>query len=280
MPKKVWTRTMTRRLKAEYPTTPDVHQLAEELGVTYGAIKSRVKKLGLHREFNVPRHFTPEEDDLIRQLYPDTDTKLIAEKLGRRVEAISDRAARLGIRKTHEYNSRMSKLNSGNGMATRFKKGQTPPNKGKRWSEFMTEQGMEASRRTQFRKGHVPHNVKPVGYESIRKGVVYVKVEGCNRMVQKSRYVYEQTHGSIPEGMCISFKDGDSTNCTPDNLMLITEAEKATRVTAAETPENRKRRIGKATATRNKHIARDKMLIRWGFEPKGKLVKRWRDYGT
>lgn len=270
---------MTARLRKEYPTAPDIRQLAAELGVTYPAVKSRAKKLGLRREVNVPRHFTPEEDEILRQLYPDTDTKVIAQRLGRNTEALYDRAAILGLRKTREYISRTCKAHADNGIATRFKKGQSPVNKGKRWSEFMTKEGMEASRRTQFKKGQTPHNAKPIGYESVRKGVAYIKVEGCKHMVQKSRYVYEQTYGPIPEGMCVSFKDGDSLNCNPDNLMLITEAEKATRVTAAETPERRTLRIAKATATRNKSIARDKMLIRWGFEPKGKLVKRYYEYG-
>ena len=38
-------------------------------------------------------------------------------------------------------------------------------------------------------------------------------------------HVYEQGHGPVPKGMVVSFKDGDKTNCEPDNLMLISKAE-------------------------------------------------------
>ena len=42
-----------------------------------------------------------------------------------------------------------------------------------------------------------------------------------------SRVVWEEHNGPIPEGMCITFKNGDKTNCNIDNLMMVTKAENA-----------------------------------------------------
>ena len=75
--------------------------------------------------------------------------------------------------------------------------------------------------------------------------------------------------------MCVAFIDGNRLNCDIDNLVLISEAEKALRVLAAETPERKKARLRKALETRNKTIRLDKARIHFGLEPKTKLVKRW-----
>lgn len=97
-------------------------------------------------------------------------------------------------------------------------------------------------------------------------------------MVLKHRYVWKQHHGEIPQGMCVAFRDGNRQNCDISNLMLITEAEKVTRVTALLSPEKMRMKTQKAQAARNESIRKDKMRIRWGLKPKGKLVKKWYPY--
>lgn len=119
-----------------------------------------------------------------------------------------------------------NKLDSG--LTGRFEKGSVPPNKGKKG---VCAPGCE---RTQFKKGALPANTKPIGYERISKdGYVEVKVKmrpsrpDCNdNFVAKHRLIWEQLHGTIPANSIIIFKDGDKSNFDPNNLALITKAER------------------------------------------------------
>lgn len=118
-------------------------------------------------------------------------------------------------------------LNSG--LTGRFEKGHVPANKGKHPPTV----GRMAE--TQFKKGHLPHNTKPIGYERINKdGYVEVKVKMrpssplCNdNFAPKHRLIWEAVNGPIPKGHKLIFADGDKTNITLDNLLLITDAQMA-----------------------------------------------------
>lgn len=122
------------------------------------------------------------------------------------------------------YGSR--KLDSG--ITGRFQKGHEPPNKGKKG------ECAPGSEKTQFRKGNLPANTKPVGHERIsQSGYVEVKVRmrpsrtDCNdNFVAKHRLIWEQLHGPIPEGSVVIFKDGNKRNFDPGNLALITKAQR------------------------------------------------------
>ncbi len=117
------------------------------------------------------------------------------------------------------------KLNTG--KTGRFEKGQIPFNKGKKG---MCAPGCE---KTWFKKGNMPHNSKPIGYERITKdGYIEVKVfdrpdreKGIKNFVPKHRLVWEQIYGPIPKGCKIFFLDGNRQNCDIENLALVTEAE-------------------------------------------------------
>ncbi|MCG8636266.1 MAG: HNH endonuclease [Desulfobacterales bacterium] len=111
------------------------------------------------------------------------------------------------------------------GRTGHFLKGNAPWNKGTK--------GVMKPNSGNFKKGSIPANAKPLGFERISKdGFVEIKVTERNphtgaptRFKHKHRHVWEQTFGSIPEGMVVAFKDADKTNCDPDNLMLISRAE-------------------------------------------------------
>lgn len=118
-------------------------------------------------------------------------------------------------------------LNSG--LTGRFEKGHVPANKGKHPPTV----GRMAE--TQFKKGHLPHNTKPIGYERINKdGYVEVKVKMrpsspyCNdNFIPKHRLLWETENGPVPKGHKLIFADGDKTNISLDNLLLITDAQMA-----------------------------------------------------
>lgn len=80
---------------------------------------------------------------------------------------------------------------------------------------------------TAFKKGNLPHNHQPVGTEiTDTDGYLKVKVAEPNRWRYKQHLVWEEANGRpMPKGMVLRFLDGDKTNCAPDNLVLITNAE-------------------------------------------------------
>ena len=122
-------------------------------------------------------------------------------------------------------------LNSG--ITGYFEKGQTPKNKGKKQSEYMTQEAIERTKATRFKPGGLPPNTKPIGYERITKdGYIEVKIKmrpsrtDCNdNFKAKHILVWEQHNGPVPKGMCIRFLDGNKQNCSIDNLELVTRAE-------------------------------------------------------
>lgn len=71
-----------------------------------------------------------------------------------------------------------------------------------------------------------------VGDEVLRRGITSVPIvmtdQGWRR---KSHLVWESAHGPVPPGMHIVFNDGCCRNCSLENLVLTSPAEKARRMT-------------------------------------------------
>lgn len=116
--------------------------------------------------------------------------------------------------------------------ATRIKKGNVPPNKGKKQSEYMSRETIERTKATRFQKGQIPHNARGYknGHISIRTDKrtglkwKYIRL-GLGKWRELHRHNYEKKFGKIPRKMCVSFHDGDHMNCEPKNLKLITMVE-------------------------------------------------------
>ena len=122
--------------------------------------------------------------------------------------------------RTIKYYKANNKLNSG--LSGKFRKGQTPHNKGKK----MPKEVYEKVKHTMFANGNVPPNHRPVGSERISKdGYIEVKVAEPNKWRLKQRVVYEEAKGKIPEGCTIIFLDGNKRNFDIDNLRCITRSE-------------------------------------------------------
>jgi len=108
-----------------------------------------------------------------------------------------------------------------------YKKGNTP------WNANTKGQGLTGANKRSFKKGNCPPNRKPLGSERISKdGFIEIKVAERNpntgvptRYRHKNRVIWEQTHGPIPKGKIVAFKDSNSLNCDPENLMLVFRAE-------------------------------------------------------
>jgi hypothetical protein len=104
-----------------------------------------------------------------------------------------------------------------------FQKGSTPWNKGKK--------GYIGANRTSFKKGQISKNHQPIGTITIRKhkraktSLEWIKVTEPNKWVLVGVYVWEKSHGKIPKGMVLHFKDRNPLNTNLKNLELMTRAE-------------------------------------------------------
>jgi hypothetical protein len=106
-----------------------------------------------------------------------------------------------------------------------FEKGAEPHNKGKPCPEGTGGRHPNA-RRTQFKKGNLPHNTHYVGHERVdpKDGYVYVSVNETNphtgferRYVLKHKWLWEQKNGKLPGDHALKCRDGNRQNCDPEN---------------------------------------------------------------
>ena len=225
--------------------------------------------------------WTEEDLQYLREHYPDDNTAEIAKHLGRTEGAVQQMAVKHGLRKSAEFMAKTlyalgrQVSHTPKAIANRFKKGQEAFNKGKNRIEWMSDESHEKCMRTTFKNGNIPHNAYAAGTEIVRDGRVYVKVPGRRKLMLKHHYVWQQHHGKIPQDHVVKFKDGDFMNCDISNLYIMSRADACVKMTSEMTTEQLRARHEVAMAHRNETIRKDKMRIRWGLEPKSKIVKKY-----
>lgn len=203
-------------MRERYATATQKEMEALLPGRTWKGIKSRAQKLGLKRQ----RMWTAAMDEELRRLYPRHTAEECAKVLGVKRTAIMARTFKLRIFHDSDWMLEKSRVSA-------FKKGHSPSNKGKKWSEYMTEDAMRRCSRTQFRKGTRPPNWKPTGSRRLSKdGYVEVKVAEPNRWEHLHRLVWMEHHGEIPDGMHVCFIDGNKENVEIGNLKLMSVTDK------------------------------------------------------
>lgn len=118
-------------------------------------------------------------------------------------------------------------------LDSQFKAGRQPFNKGKKQSEYMSEEAIARSRATCFKKGHTPANTVEDMQITLR---VHAKRRNQNYYYIKTRdqgwellhrYIWRLAKGPIPENCNVQFKDGNPLNVTLDNLYLISRGDQA-----------------------------------------------------
>lgn len=120
------------------------------------------------------------------------------------------------------------------GLTGWYQKGHPPGTKGKTLEEICKNdpEKLARARATQFKKGQKPPNEMPVGTIVVSTDGYKLRkkqMEGglWERWEMLHRAVWVEHNGPIPEGMVVSFKDGNKLNCDISNLMLITRSENA-----------------------------------------------------
>lgn len=112
-----------------------------------------------------------------------------------------------------------------------FEKGQTPFNKGIPCQPGQGGRHPNA-RKTQFKKGNLPHNANFLGHERVSKdGYVEVSVDEVNphtgferRYVLKHKHMWEKANGPVPDGMFLKCLDGNKENTAPSNWQPLPRA--------------------------------------------------------
>ena len=168
--------------------------------------------------------WTEEEKRIVAEMYPEHLASEIGEIIGRSASQVQNCAARMGVKSSYEKIVRTGRMSSHhpNVVASRFKKGTVPPNKGKK----MSPEVYAKVSRTMFKKGNRTHNYKPVGSERVNvDGYVEVKVADPGKWRLKHRVIWEEAHGPIPRGHNVQFRDGNPQNLSLDNLYLISRSE-------------------------------------------------------
>lgn len=174
----------------------------------------------------------------LRTRYPDTRTEDLAREIGRSTQSCYVKARSLGIKKSADYlagpDACRLRREDAAGLQTRFRKGQTPWNKG---THFVAG---GRSPLTRFKPGSVPPNRLPVGHVRVNsEGYLDIKIApGPRQWVSLSRWNWQQAHGSPPPpGTVLIFKDGDRTNCDISNLEPITRTQNMARNTVHQLPK-------------------------------------------
>ena len=162
--------------------------------------------------------------------YPTTLSSELAKRYNCSIYKINNISTKYGLKKDVEFMAAVARKNMQreDHPARKYwiKKGDAPPNKGKKQTEYMTPEAIAKTAKTRFKKGNTPHNHKPVGYQRITQdGYIEVKTEEPNIFKLKHRLVWEKEFGEIPAGNNIQFKDGNRLNCELENLYIITRAE-------------------------------------------------------
>jgi len=162
--------------------------------------------------------------------YPITLSSELAKRYNCSIYKINNISTKYGLKKDIEFIAEVARKNMQreDHPAKQYwiQKGTTPPNKGKKQTEYMTPEAIAKTAKTRFKKGNTPHNHKPVGYQRITQdGYIEIKTEEPNIFKLKHRLVWEKEFGEIPAGHNIQFKDGNRLNCELENLYIITRAD-------------------------------------------------------
>lgn len=183
------------------------------------------------------KRFWPQEEiDYLTKHFPDDTAPEIASVLRRSTFSIYGKANVLGLKKSEAFkrSHKRRTFQGWEGIEYRFKKGHISWNKGKKG--VMTG-GIE----TQFKKGHLPKNTKYNGCITIRQsknGRKYKWIRiARTKWIMLHVKIWSDSHGAVPRGKIVVFKNGDTMDLRVENLELISLAENIRRNSIQRYPE-------------------------------------------
>ena len=157
--------------------------------------------------------YTKEQREFFVNFVPGHTRKEIQEEFEKKFNTTITLSAIKGYIGNHKLNT---------GFTGRFEKGHTPFNKGVKGVSYPGQE------KTQFKKGNVPINHKPIGSERITKdGYIEIKISEPNKWMLRQRLVWEKENGPIPKNHVIVFKDRNKINVNIENLAIVSRGELA-----------------------------------------------------
>jgi hypothetical protein len=155
--------------------------------------------------------WSAEEKEYLKQITPGHHHKEIQELL----------KEKFGLEFTlNQIEGALKRSNLLTGFTGRFKKGYAPNNKDTKGIIY------ECCKNTWFKKGHKPQNYSPVGSERVNvDGYVEIKTGEPSTWRLKHQVVWEKYKGKIPKGYAVIFGDGDKSNLSIDNLILVSRKQ-------------------------------------------------------
>jgi len=188
------------------------------------------------------RYWTPAEEQLLRERYPDTPTSELCALLNRKAADVYAKAQDLGVSKSEAFltgpNSGRKRAGCAPNAGT-FKPGLIPWNKG---THFCAG-GRSAE--TRFRPGEKPQTWVPIGTVA-KSGDGYWKrkVRGdAPRGMSRRNWVWlhiecwEQHHGAVPPNHLVAFKNGNRDDIRIENLELVSRRDWIKRHTLHNLPK-------------------------------------------
>ena len=187
--------------------------------------------------------WSEDEIEFLKAHYAENFSEDLAEALGRTLSSVNGKAYLMGLKKSKEFIRLIGKLYSDTpgSVATRFKKGQTPPNKGKK----MPESTKAKVAKTFFKPGHLPHNTKASDGAISKRADGYWWIRlSLGKWRQLHTHTWEQANRPIdPRTEMVKFRDGNPDNCNLDNLYLCDRRENMAHNTIHRYPEELKQTI-------------------------------------
>ena len=157
-------------------------------------------------ENKVMHKWTKEEKEYLSEITPGRHYKEILEMMNDKFEY------QFTFR---QVKSAIIRFNLKTGFNGRFEKGHVPAIKGTK--------GIIKPNKTSFKKGHVNWAKKHIGSERVSvDGYTEIKVADPDKWRLKHRVMYEKYHNVVlnPKELVI-FADGDKSNITKENLLLV-----------------------------------------------------------
>ena len=237
-PTKPWTADDDALMRQHYPHTL-TPAMAAMLGRRIASIHARADRLGLKKtaehKRNIVRDTTRQRspwneqlEELMALLYPHAMPGQMQALLGIGHTAIASKAQSMGLKKTPETLTKISRASNEKRRAadeeayfrSKFQPGLVPWNKGKK-----TGVGGGS---TSYTKGNAPSTTLPLGASRWRASHnnILIKVAQPNIWRLAHHIAWEQAHGKpLPPGHVVRFNDGNPSNLHPDNLTAISRTK-------------------------------------------------------
>lgn len=203
------------------------------------------------------RFYTIDEDQYLSNNYLNQTLTQMAVQLNRSIGSIYGRLLKLNLIVPDDikHERKLTGLREGwKNQDTRFQKGATPWNKGKKGLQI----GGVA---TQFKKGNEPKNTKQNGvittrWDKTKRPYKFIRISK-GHWEEYHRYLWEHNFGKLKPTDVVRFKDGNTLNCVIENLELVSRQQHMVLNSFMRYPEE-VRDIIRVKAVLTRHINKQK----------------------